>query len=118
MLFPVGGRWLAAVLALGFCTTASADDVLFENVRIFDGKSAALSAPSNVLVKGNVIDVFRRPFAVDAGCTCVSPAAGASLMPGLIDDHWHAMLARATPEKALGDVGYNNLVAGDEATDT
>ena len=39
-------------------------------------------------------------------------------MPGLIDDHWHAMLVRATPAQALGDVGYNNLAAGDEATDT
>jgi imidazolonepropionase-like amidohydrolase len=39
-------------------------------------------------------------------------------MPGLIDNHWHAMLARATPAEALGDVGFNNLVAGDEATDT
>ena len=29
---------------------------LFQNVRIFDGKSAALSAPSNVLVKGNTIE--------------------------------------------------------------
>jgi imidazolonepropionase-like amidohydrolase len=28
------------------------------------------------------------------------------------------MLARPTPAQALGDVGYNNLVAGDEATDT
>ena len=29
--------------------------VLFENVRIFDGTSARLSAPSNVLVVGNLI---------------------------------------------------------------
>ena len=82
MLFPVGGRWLAAVLALGFCTTASADDVLFENVRIFDGKSAALSAPSNVLVKGNVIErISTAPIAVDAGRTAISPATGARLCP-------------------------------------
>ena len=39
-------------------------------------------------------------------------------MPGLIDNHWHAMLARTTPAQAFGDVGFNNLVAGDEATDT
>jgi imidazolonepropionase-like amidohydrolase len=39
-------------------------------------------------------------------------------MPGLIDMHWHAMLVRLTPVQALGDVGFNNLVAGDEATDT
>src|ERR1700738_2627401 len=35
---------------------ASSAATLFQNVRIFDGKSAALSAPSNVLVKGNVIE--------------------------------------------------------------
>ena len=39
-------------------------------------------------------------------------------MPGLIDAHWHAMLIAGTPAEAMGDVGYNNLVAGDEATDT
>jgi hypothetical protein len=31
------------------------------------------------------------------------------LVPSLIDNHWHAMLARATPAEALGDVGFNNL---------
>ena len=46
-------------------------------------------------------------------------AGGArTLMPGLIDNHWHAMLARTTPAEAMGDPGYNNLVAGEEATDT
>ena len=39
-------------------------------------------------------------------------------MPGMIDNHWHAMLARTTPAEAMGDPGYNNLVAGEEATDT
>ena len=40
-------------------------------------------------------------------------------MPGLIDAHWHAMLVRPTPAQALTwDVGYANLVAGAEATDT
>src|SRR5262245_66485655 len=40
-------------------------------------------------------------------------------MPGLIDAHWHAMLIRANPAQAIvGDVGYNNIVAGVEATDT
>src|SRR5687767_9097826 len=39
-------------------------------------------------------------------------------MPGLIDAHWHAMLVRVTPAQAFGDVGFNNFVAGAEATDT
>jgi hypothetical protein len=37
-------------------TLASGAPTLFQNVRIFDGKSAALSAPSNVLVRGNTIE--------------------------------------------------------------
>ena len=44
---------------------------------------------------------------------------GRTLMPGLIDVHWHAMLVRPTPAAALaGDVGYTNLLAGAEATGT
>lgn len=39
-------------------------------------------------------------------------------MPGLIDNHWHTMLIRPTQAQAFGDVGYNNLTAGAEATDT
>ena len=40
-------------------------------------------------------------------------------MPGLIDVHWHAMLARPNPTQALAtDVGYLNLLAGAEATAT
>ena len=34
---------------------ANAGATLFQNVRIFDGKGHLLSAPSNVLIKGNII---------------------------------------------------------------
>ncbi|HWP17308.1 MAG TPA: amidohydrolase family protein [Xanthobacteraceae bacterium] len=91
---------------------------LFENVRVFDGKSSSLSAPSNVLVKGNIIErISTAPIAADPGVAVIA-GGGRTLMPGLIDNHWHAMLIRATPAQAFGDVGYNNLAAGDEATDT
>jgi imidazolonepropionase-like amidohydrolase len=117
MMLPVGRRWLVAILALGLCATARADDVLFENVRIFDGKGTALSAPSNVLVKGNVIERISTAPIAAAGALRIA-GSGRTLMPGLIDNHWHAMLARLTPAQAMGDVGFANLVAGDEATDT
>ena len=39
-------------------------------------------------------------------------------MPGLIDNHWHAFLVRPTPAQAMGDLAFNTLAAGDEATDT
>ncbi|RDL51217.1 Imidazolonepropionase [Ensifer sp. M14] len=111
-------RWLAALFVLGACPAAWADDVLFEDVRIFDGKGAtSLSAPSNVLVKGNVIARISTDPVEAEGAQRIA-GNGRTLMPGLIDAHWHAMLARSTPAESFGDVGFNNLVAGDEATDT
>lgn len=110
-------RWFAMGLVAVVCSPAAADDVLFENVVIFDGTSAVLSEPSNVLVRGNVIErISTAPLAAE-GATVIA-GDGRTLMPGLIDAHWHAMLAGATPAEAMGDVGYNNLVAGDEATAT
>ena len=93
---------------------------LFNNVRVFDGRGTSLSEPTNVLVRGNLIErISQSPIAIDPSATpTIIEGGGRTLMPGLIDMHWHAMLARPTPAQALGDVGYNNLVAGDEATDT
>src|SRR4051812_11369630 len=67
--------------------SAGSGATLFQNVRIFDGKSAALTDPSNVLVSGNTID------RISAGPISVEPNAnvqlisgnGRVLMPGLID---------------------------------
>ena len=91
---------------------------LFQNVRIFDGKSGTLTAPSNVLVKRNVIErISTAPIAAEAGVTNIA-GGGRTLMPGLIDNHWHAFLVRPTPAQAMGDFAFNTLAAGDEATDT
>lgn len=112
------------VLAIGSCPQAGAQDgapvTVFENVRIFDGKSTSLSAPSHVLIRGNIIErISTTPIPADRRAnTRIISGGGRTLMPGLIDAHWHAMLIRVTPMQAFGDVGYNNLVAGAEATDT
>src|SRR6516225_424927 len=94
---------------------------LFKNVRIFDGKAEKLTNPSNVMVRGNIIErvssVSIQPPA-DVNVTVID-GGGRTLMPGLIDAHVHAMLIRPTPAQAIaGDVGYNNIAAGAEATDT
>src|SRR5688500_11206634 len=113
-------------LGLGFASAvdaqqpapAGAPTTLFQNVRIFDGKSGTLSLSSNVLVKGNIIArISTAPIAAESG-TAVIDGGGRTLMPGLIDAHWHAMLASVTPVQAFGDVGYNNLIAAGEATAT
>ena len=74
---------------------ASSAATLFQNVRIFDGKSAALSAPSNVLVRGNTIErISASQITVDTNANVrVIAASGRVLMPGLIDAHWHAFMA-------------------------
>ena len=94
---------------------------LFNNVRVFDGRSPALSAPSNVLIRGNIIErISAQPIAVDRRAdTRIIDGGGRTLMPGLSDVHWHAMLVRPTPAVLLGsDLGYSTLLAGAEATAT
>ena len=119
---------LRVILILG-CATAQAvhaqdsqvTGVIIEDVRIFDGRSDRLSAPSNVLVVGNVIKtISTTPIADAAGITVRRiRGGGRTLMPGLIDNHWHTMLARPSPKEAIeGDLGYTNLLAGAEAQAT
>jgi imidazolonepropionase-like amidohydrolase len=94
---------------------------LFENVRIFDGKSDTLSARMNVLVRGNTIDkISSDPIPADSSANArIIAGGGRTLMPGLIDMHWHTMLVRPTPATMLtADIGYLNLMAGAEAADT
>lgn len=112
----------AFLLATGaFAQDRAPDAVLFANVRVFDGSGAKLSAPTNVLVAGSVIKaISSAPIAIPAGTnTLTIDGKGRTLMPGLIDMHWHTMMARPTPAMLLtGDVGYFNLMAGAEATAT
>ena len=77
----------------------AAGATLFLNVRIFDGKNAALSAPSSVLVRSNIIErISANPTATEAGADVrVIDANGRVLMPGLIDAHWHMFMAAVSP---------------------
>jgi imidazolonepropionase-like amidohydrolase len=120
---------VAAALSIGLCQASLAQQApsadggttLFQNVRIFDGRNATLSAPSNVLVRGNKIETISvQSAAVDRRAdTRIIDGGGRTLMPGLSDVHWHAMLIRSTPAIMLGsDVGYTTLLAGAEATAT
>ena len=124
----VGQTLFKAVVFLAWvlATDALAQDrpsgaVIFENVRIFDGTTSALSGPANVLVAGNSIrTISSAPIADPPGMTVLRiPGNGRTLMPGLIDNHWHTMLARPSPAQVLdGDIGYTNLLAGVEARAT
>lgn len=116
---------MLSALAVASCPQAGAQDgaavTVFENVRIFDGRSTSLSAPSHVLIRGNIIErISTTPIPTDRRAdTRIIPGGGRVLMPGLTDAHWHAMMARPTPAQLLSsDVGYTNILAGVEATAT
>ncbi|MDP2225985.1 MAG: amidohydrolase family protein [Moraxellaceae bacterium] len=92
--------------------------VLFENVRVLhEGK---LSAPSHVLVSGNIITkISASPIQVDRRAdTRIIRGEGRTLMPGLIDAHTHIMMS-TIPQAALltSDIGFVNVAAVKAAND-
>lgn len=94
--------------------------VLFNRVRVFDGDG--LTPERFVLVRDGLIElVSADPIGVPGGDTPVLEIEGAGrvLMPGLIDAHWHSMLA-STPMLVLmsADEGYLHLAAAREAERT
>jgi len=113
--------WLLGTAVSAQPQTAEPSTILFQDVRIFDAKGDSLSASMNVLIRGNTIaKISKDPIPIDPGAgTKTIAGGGRTLMPGLIDMHWHAMMVRPTVATMLaGDVGYLNLMAGAEATDT
>lgn len=122
MARSIGALVLAALVALDLVTplraqTAPAPSVIFDNVRIFDGSK--LTAPMNVLVEGNQIArISAEPIATTAAATRIA-GAGRTLMPGLIDAHWHTFMAR--PSMAMASTAPMTLItlmAGAEAKAT
>ena len=78
------GFLLATALSLAAPAQA---DTLFRNVRVFDGQSPTLSAPTDVLVRGNQIAAIGPK--LSAPGVPVIEGQGRTLMPGLIDVHVH-----------------------------
>jgi imidazolonepropionase-like amidohydrolase len=91
---------------------------VFANVKVFDGKSRALSGPLDVLVKANTIEkISANQIAVERGANArIIEGRGRTLMPGLIDAHWHTTMA-AVPLQTLllAPFGYTMIAAGREA---
>ena len=92
---------------------------LFQNVRIFNGTSSTLSAPSHVLVRGSTIErISTSPISGDAVAVGaqVIEGNGRTLMPGLIDAHWHAFMA-GVPAMVLATSSsdYVHMVASRQA---
>jgi imidazolonepropionase-like amidohydrolase len=92
---------------------------LFTNARLFDGMNLNTREGVSVLVQGGMIaDVVQGQVTPPEGATVID-AGGRTLMPGLIDAHWHTMMA-ALPISQLmtQDEGDIHLAAATQAERT
>jgi imidazolonepropionase-like amidohydrolase len=92
----------ACLLAVAAAARAQADppETLFRNVRVFDGMADRLSAPTSVLVRGNLIAAIG-PAARGSAAATIVEGGGRTLMPGLIDAHTHLSFSSLMPEQML-----------------
>ncbi len=119
LLILAASALFAAHAAMAEDMSQTSGDVLFRDVRVFDGRSDVVSAPTSVLVRGNKIAAIGAEATSRGAAATVIEAGGRTLMPGLIDAHWHTMLIRPTPDVAIyGDIGFINFLAGAEARAT
>ena len=65
--------------------------VLFENVRVWDGTSESLTGTTSVLVEGNLIESIGSTSGAGAQAVRID-GGGRTLMPGLIESHVHLNL--------------------------
>lgn len=100
-------------------TATTAELKAFINIRIFDGVSDHLREGLQVIVEGKIIK------SIEPAETPLPPeveiidGAGGVLMPGLIDAHWHAIMARPSMMTAMtADFNYILALAIAEAQAT
>lgn len=95
-------QWLSLLvlpLALPVHAESAPSEVLFREVRVFDGVAARLSEPTDVLVQGNTIARIAKAQSAPAGR--VIEGRGLTLMPGLIDVHVHMTFTSMTMMQLL-----------------
>lgn len=99
-------------------TSAPKAATLFTNVNVFDGKNEKLINSANVLVEGNLIKQVSTKAINPEGATVID-VKGRTLMPGLIDAHWHTMFNFWPMSKILAtNFGYLSIAAASASRDT
>jgi imidazolonepropionase-like amidohydrolase len=103
---------VAFVLSSVALSLPAQERTLFENVRIFDGKSTSLTEPMQVLIENGVIaQISSSPIQHSDGVTVIN-GTGRTLMPGLIDVHVHLVFSSlSTSEMAALDLNEEAIIA-------
>jgi imidazolonepropionase-like amidohydrolase len=122
LLAGAGALGIAAFLpgvARAAIPAAPEKPVAFTNIKLFDGKLAKLTEGKRVIVEGNKIKAVEAAGDPAGDGMEVIDCGGRTLMPGLIDAHWHSMMAAISFNDLMtADTGYINLVAADQAEKT
>jgi len=93
--------------SLAFCATVAAQDAepkqstLITNANIFDGEHERLATGMSVLVEGNKITKIAKSIPAPAGATVID-GGGRTMIPGLIDAHWHVNFSELTNAELVG----------------
>lgn len=93
--------------------TSQSGTISLTNVRVFPGYGDSLTEPLTVRITGSTIESVDKS---TAEANVVIDGGGRTLIPGLIDAHWHAAFASLSPMDIMSaDAGYIHLKAGHEA---
>lgn len=110
-------RFIAFVSCIGIYATGTTllaqpvEEVVFRDVRVFDGTSDRLTAPTTVVVRGNTIVAIGTQARPQSDEAAVIEGAGRTLMPGLIDNHVHMMFNSLSPaQMASPDMGLEKIM--------
>lgn len=89
--------------------------LLLTNLRFFDGVTLEMQQGRDILIEGGRIRALP-PSGSGPATARKLDCGGRSVIPGLIDAHWHSTLVAVNQMAALtGDVGFMHLMAGREA---
>ncbi len=116
------GAAMLATLFPGFsraAESAAPKSVVLTNLRLYDGKSAQLQDGMFVVIEGNTIAQVGQGQPPTKEGARVIDCGGKVVMPGLIDAHWHALLAALPIQTILqGDMAFVHIAAASEARNT
>jgi hypothetical protein len=84
--------------------------VLFTNVRVFDGTTDGLSATTKVLIEDNLIAEISPTASAGPDATVID-GGGRTLMPGLIDSHVHINMYKDGTLPTLEDTTWEEIGA-------
>ena len=86
-----------AISLVSLSFTAHSKDVesitLLTNVNVFDGVADKLVQEADILIYDNLIKQIAKDIQVPDGARVID-ASGKTIIPGLIDAHWHMTMAK------------------------